>query len=117
MCGLGAGGFGTAARRTPLRENDGCGLDNAGMSQLDGIERVSSGARPGKKVLISPQWIERVSWSESKVFVNIIRETIQQSPKYTEESLLNRDYETGLHQHYNRLGYWVDDPADKEHSR
>ena len=67
---------------------------------------------PGKKVLISPQWIERVSWSESKVFVNLSRETIKQSPEYTEESLLTRDYETGLHRHYNRQGYWVD---EKEH--
>jgi len=25
---------------------------------------------PGKKVLVSPQWIERISWEESKVFVN-----------------------------------------------
>ena len=63
---------------------------------------------PGKKVLISPQWIERVSWSESKVFVNLPRETIKQSPEYTEESLLTRDYETGLHRHYKRKGYWVD---------
>jgi uncharacterized protein YrrD len=39
---------------------------------------------PGKKVLVSPQWIERVSWSESKVFVNLSRETIKQSPEYTE---------------------------------
>ena len=23
---------------------------------------------PGKKVLVSPQWIERVSWGQSKVF-------------------------------------------------
>jgi uncharacterized protein YrrD len=71
---------------------------------------------PGKKVLVSPQWIERVSWSESKVFVNVSRETIKQSPEYTEESLLTRDYETGLHRHYNRQGYWVDEPAAKEHS-
>ena len=63
---------------------------------------------PGKKVLISPQWIERVSWSESKVFVNLPRESIRQSPEYTEKSLLTRDYETILHQHYNRKGYWVD---------
>ena len=72
---------------------------------------------PGKKVLISPKWIERVSWSESKVFVNLTRETIKQSPEYSEESLLTRDYETGLHRHYNRQGYWVDEPAAKEHSR
>ena len=59
---------------------------------------------PGKKVLISPQWIERVSWSESKVFVNLSREAIKQSPEYTEESLPTRDYETELHLHYDRLG-------------
>ena len=68
---------------------------------------------PGKKVLISPQWIERVSWSESKVFVNLLRETIKRSPEYSEESLLTRDYETGLHGHYNRKGYWVDEPVAK----
>jgi uncharacterized protein YrrD len=63
---------------------------------------------PGEKVLISPRWIERVSWSEAKVFVNLPRETIRQSPEYTEESLLTRDYETGLHRHYNRQVYWDD---------
>jgi len=71
---------------------------------------------PRKKVLISPRWIERVSWSESKVSVNISRETIKQSPEYTEESLLTRDYETALHRHYSRQGYWVDEPAAEEHS-
>jgi hypothetical protein len=71
----------------------------------------------GKKVLVSPKWIERVSWSESKVFVNLSRDTIKQSPEYTEESLLTRDYEDRLHRHYNRQGYWVDEPVTKEHSR
>lgn len=61
---------------------------------------------PGRKILLSPQWIDRVSWSESKVFVNLPRETIKQAPDYTEESLRSRDYETRLHQHYNRPGYW-----------
>lgn len=46
---------------------------------------------PGKKVLISPQWIERVSWSESKGFVNLSREAIKQSPEYTAEALITRD--------------------------
>jgi hypothetical protein len=72
---------------------------------------------PGKKVLVSPKWIERVSWNESKVFVNLSRETIKRSPEYTEESLLNRDYETRLHRHYGRKGYWVDEPAAKVHSQ
>jgi hypothetical protein len=72
---------------------------------------------PGKKVLVSPLWIERVSWDDAKVFVNLLRETIKQSPEYTEESLLTRDYETGLHRHYNREGYWAEDLAANKHSR
>jgi hypothetical protein len=71
---------------------------------------------PGKKVLISPQWIERISWDELKVFVNLTREAIKQSPEYTEESSLTRYYEAKLHQHYGRPGYWVDEPAAKGHS-
>ena len=69
---------------------------------------------PGEKVLISPKWIERVSWSKQEVFVNLSREAIKQSPEYTEESLLTRDYEAGLHRHYNRQGYWVDEPASRK---
>jgi sporulation protein YlmC with PRC-barrel domain len=72
---------------------------------------------PGNKVLISPKWIERVSWNESKVFVNLTREKIKHSPEYTEESLPTRDYETKLHRHYDRQGYWVDDPVAQKHSR
>jgi hypothetical protein len=68
---------------------------------------------PGKQVLVSPQWIERVGWSDSKVFVNLSREAIKQSPEYTEGAPLTRDYETRLHGHYNRQGYWVDEPASK----
>ena len=29
---------------------------------------------PGKKVLVSPEWIERVDWSDSKVHVGVTRE-------------------------------------------
>jgi sporulation protein YlmC with PRC-barrel domain len=67
---------------------------------------------PGKKVLISPKWIERISWGESKVFVNLPREIIKLSPEYTEKSLITRDYETELHRYYNRKVYWVDEPDD-----
>jgi hypothetical protein len=64
---------------------------------------------PGKQVLVSPDWIERVSWSESKVFINLTREDIQGSPPFTDDTLLTRDTEEGLHRHYNREGYWVED--------
>jgi uncharacterized protein YrrD len=72
----------------------------------------------GKKVLVSPRWIERVSWDERKVFVNVLRAAIKQAPEYAEESsLITRDYETKLHGHYNRQGYWIDEPAPEAHSR
>ena len=72
---------------------------------------------PGKKVLISPKWIELVSWDESKVFINLLRETIKQSPEYTDEVLLTRDYESNLYQHYNQQGYWIDELDSNEHLR
>ena len=70
---------------------------------------------PGKKVLISPQWIDRVSWSGSKVFVGLLGETVRNSPEYTDESLLDRDYEARLHDYYSRRGYWDDEQDEKKH--
>lgn len=69
---------------------------------------------PGKKVLVSPHWIERVSWEESKVFVNLSQEAIKQSPIFNEESLISRNYEIDLHRHYNHKGYWFEDPITKQ---
>ncbi|HWR02768.1 MAG TPA: PRC-barrel domain-containing protein [Humidesulfovibrio sp.] len=62
---------------------------------------------PGKHVLVAPQWIDKISWSESTVFVNLTRDSIMQSPEYTGQELVSRDYEIGLHHHYNRKGYWA----------
>lgn len=67
---------------------------------------------PGKKVLISPQWIERVLLEESKVFINLTRESIKNSPEYTETSLVTRDYELKMHTHYKRDGYWVKEKSN-----
>ena len=72
---------------------------------------------PGNKVLVSPQWIDRVSWTDAKVFVRLSLESIKRSPAYSEESLLTRDYETGLYRHYDHPGYWVNERGPKEHSR
>ncbi len=70
----------------------------------------------GKKVLVSPKWIERVSWNESKVFVNLPRETVKQSPEWLEKTLPTREYETGLYRHYRYQGYWIEEQAYKEYS-
>jgi len=69
----------------------------------------------GKKVLISPKWIDHISWNDSKVFINLSMADIKNSPKYSEEALLTRDYETQLHQHYKRNVYWVEKLEDRLH--
>ena len=66
--------------------------------------------------MISPRWIERVSWSEAKVFVTLPREAVKAAPEYTDEAGITRDFETRLHGHYSRRGYWVDDPVDSKHA-
>jgi len=70
----------------------------------------------GKRILASPLWIEHVGWNDERVYVSLTRESIRNSPEYTEEVLLNRDYETKLHQHYNREGYWAEESTFKDHT-
>jgi len=66
---------------------------------------------PETKVLIALQWVTRVNWSMSKLFVDMACETFRQSPAYTGEAMLTRDYENKLFQNCGRKGYWVDTPA------
>jgi sporulation protein YlmC with PRC-barrel domain len=60
---------------------------------------------PGKKVLIAPRWIDRVSWEDSKVYVSLSREAIKNAPEYNPDTL-NREYEEKLHVHYGQPKYW-----------
>ena len=69
---------------------------------------------PGKKVLISPTWIDHIFWDESPLAVNVLREKIKHSPEYSDTCELNRDYEKELHAHYEREGYWNDKAADAD---
>jgi sporulation protein YlmC with PRC-barrel domain len=64
---------------------------------------------PGKKVLISPLWIESISWVDENVVVLMTRDDIRTSPEYSESVLIAREYEALLHKHYDREGYWDTD--------
>ena len=68
---------------------------------------------PGKKVLVSPAWIERVSWEESKVYVGLSRESIKSGPEYVEAMPITREYEDRLYLHYGRPPYWLHEPEHK----
>jgi len=61
---------------------------------------------PGKKVLVSPGWIKRVSWAESKVYIELPIELIKDSPEYNPSDPVNREYEEGLYDYYGRTKYW-----------
>jgi len=62
---------------------------------------------PGKKVLVSPGWIERVSWMDSMVYTGLTREAIQNAPEYDESMPITREYENRLYFHYGRPAYWL----------
>ena len=62
---------------------------------------------PAKKILISPKWIDSISWEDSQVVVDLTCDAIKESPEYSEDALITRDYETKLHRHYKREGYWA----------
>lgn len=68
----------------------------------------------GHQVLIAPQWIQRVSWPEAKVFVNLDRQEVKGAPVYYDGTTqLDRTQEVGIYEHYGRTGYWMD-PARQD---
>ena len=62
---------------------------------------------PGRNVLISPSWIERVSWADSKVCVGLSLDAIKSGPEFVESVPITRAYEDCLYLHYGRPPYWV----------
>ena len=56
----------------------------------------------GKSVLIAPHWATRISWNERKVFVDLSRQKIKDSPEWNAETAINREYETRLYDYYGR---------------
>jgi hypothetical protein len=71
------------------------------------IEVATRNWWPGKKVLVSPAWIERVSWTDSRVYVGLSRESIKDGPEYIESRPITREYENRLYFHYGRPPYWL----------
>jgi len=48
-----------------------------------------------------------VSWPDSKVYVDLSRETIKNGPEYFESMPITREYENRLYSYYGRPPYWL----------
>ncbi len=61
----------------------------------------------GHKVLVAPQWVSGMHWSDESVNVDLSRAQIQGAPVFEGTEALNRQGEIGLYSHYGRAGYWA----------
>lgn len=60
----------------------------------------------GHQVLIAPQWIEGIRWSDRTVNVDLTQEAIKSSVPYDKSASLDRQAEAAMFHHYGRTGYW-----------
>jgi hypothetical protein len=67
---------------------------------------------PGKRVLLAPQWISEVCWSELRVYVDFDRDTVRRAPEYEPAAPITLEYEQKLFDHYSREPYWAN-PAEQ----
>jgi hypothetical protein len=71
------------------------------------IEVATRNWWPGKKVLVSPAWIKRVSWTNANVSTGLTRDAIKTGPEYIESIPVTREYENRMHFHYGLQPYWL----------
>jgi hypothetical protein len=67
----------------------------------------------GHQVLIAPQWIKNVNWTEATVSVDLTRQAVKDAPQYDSTAQLDRTQEMGIHEHYGRPGYWANEVNTK----
>jgi len=104
----GVAGYSIEAADGEIGHVDGFVLDEE-VWAIRYIEVATRNWWPGKKVLVSPAWIDRVSWADSKVYTALSREAIQNAPEYIESLPINREYENRLYFHYGRPPYWLNE--------
>jgi hypothetical protein len=62
----------------------------------------------GHHVLVSPEWIHKVSWSRLSATLKLDRQAIKDAPAYEAETELGRDTDVSIYNHYGRNGHWQD---------
>ena len=69
---------------------------------------------PGKFVLIAPEWVESILWSDRVMRVNKTRDEIKGAPEFDPKARFERADEVRLYAHYGLAGYWVDSPPPED---
>jgi hypothetical protein len=59
---------------------------------------------PGKRVLLSPRWIDEVSWGEARAKVGLRRSAVKEAPEYHHGMEIDWEYEEALRRHYHSAG-------------
>lgn len=63
---------------------------------------------PGRKVIVSPRWVNGFSYADQKAYVDLGRAEIEKSPEFDPAAPVNREYEERLFDYYGRPAYWDD---------
>jgi hypothetical protein len=61
---------------------------------------------PGKRVLVSPDWVSDISWAEARVHIELSKSEIEGAPEFDSREPVNRVYEERLYDYYGRPAYW-----------
>lgn len=57
---------------------------------------------PGRKVIISPQWVNRIRWDKSTIDVDLTRKAVKASPEPDLTQTPHHEYEERLFRHYGK---------------
>lgn len=61
----------------------------------------------GKKVVIPPEWVDSIDWSERALRVDVSRDAVKNAPAYDATEHINRQWEADYYTHHQRPPYWT----------
>lgn len=67
------------------------------------LEIDTGGFFSGRKVLVSPAWIDQVDWMKEEVKVDLTCALIETAPEYDESKVVSRAYQLALFKHYGEF--------------
>jgi hypothetical protein len=63
----------------------------------------------GHEVLVSPDWVKSINWEESRLTLDLSKQTVKDCPRFDSSAEINRRQEAAIHQHYQRPVYWEEE--------